>query len=111
LARLYTNENFPAPAVEALRNLGHDVLTSHDAGRSNLRIPDDEVLEYAVSQERVLVTLNRKHFVKLHQNRPTHSGVIVCGVDLDFHALAERIHTAILKAGSLSGPLIRVNRI
>jgi hypothetical protein len=27
MARLYTNENFPRPAAEELRLLGHDVLT------------------------------------------------------------------------------------
>jgi hypothetical protein len=34
-ARLCSNENFPLPAVEALRRLGRDVLTTHDAGKSN----------------------------------------------------------------------------
>ena len=28
IARLYANENFPLPVVFALRELGHDVLTS-----------------------------------------------------------------------------------
>jgi len=27
MARLYSNENFPFPAVEELRCLGHDVMT------------------------------------------------------------------------------------
>jgi hypothetical protein len=27
-ARLYSNENFPLPVVEALRMRGHDVLTT-----------------------------------------------------------------------------------
>jgi uncharacterized protein DUF5615 len=44
---LYANENFPLPTVEALRQLGHDVQTSQDAGRANRKIPDEEVLEYA----------------------------------------------------------------
>ena len=29
MAQIYADENFPLPAVEALRTLGHDVLTSH----------------------------------------------------------------------------------
>ena len=110
MARLYTNENFPLPAVEALRDLGHDVLTSHDAGRSNRKTPDEEVLEYATSQERALLTLNRKHFIRLHEKTPAHSGIIVCTVDPDFHAQANRIHTAIQKLSSLAGTLVRVNR-
>jgi hypothetical protein len=27
IARLYSNENFPLPVVEALRGFGHDVLS------------------------------------------------------------------------------------
>ena len=32
---LYANENFPAEGVQHLRELGHDVLTSHEMGKSN----------------------------------------------------------------------------
>jgi hypothetical protein len=110
LARLYANENFPLPTVEALRALGHDVLTSHDADRANRRIPDEEVLSYAVSQGRALLTLNRKHFVKLHQVKPEHSGIIVCTVDADFNGQANRIHSQIVEVPRLDGVLIRVNR-
>jgi len=36
MARLYADENFPFPAVEELRRLGHDVLTSYEGiGRSS----------------------------------------------------------------------------
>ena len=43
MARLYSNENFPFPAVEELRRLGHDVLTVQDAGKANQEIPDDKI--------------------------------------------------------------------
>jgi len=36
MARFYSNENFPLPVVEALRAMGHDVLSSLDAGNANL---------------------------------------------------------------------------
>ena len=110
MARLYANENFPLPTVEALRDLGHDVLTSHEAGRSNRKIPDHEVLEYAVSLGRALLTLNRKHFVRLHQTKPTHSGIIVCSVDPDFKGLANHVHSAVAELTTLNGALVRVNR-
>ena len=32
MARLYANENFPLQAVEELRQLGHDVLTTQETG-------------------------------------------------------------------------------
>ena len=110
MARLYANENFPLPTVEVLRELGHDVLTSHDAGRANRKIPDEDVLNYATAEGRALLTLNRRHFVKLHQAKPVHSGIIVCAVDSDFRAQAMRVHAAIEEIDSLPGILVRVNR-
>jgi len=47
MARLYANENFPLPAVEELRRLGHDVLTSYESGRAGQAVPDEDVLAFA----------------------------------------------------------------
>lgn len=63
MARLYADENFPLPVVQALRRLGHDVLTSLDAGNAGRAVPDDEVLAFAVAGGRAVLTLNRRHFV------------------------------------------------
>lgn len=110
MARLYTNENFPRPSVEALRELGHDVLTTAEAGKADQRIPDEEVLAFAMENERILVTFNRKDFIRLHNEKQTHGGIIVCTVDADFPALAQRIHAALTAQSDLAGQLIRVNR-
>lgn len=110
MARLYSNENFPAPVVEALRALGHDVLTTHEAGKSGLAIPDDEVLEFAISENRAVITLNRKHFVRLHRERPVHCGIIVCTVDADFTGQAVRVDVALQQFSSLGDKLVRINR-
>jgi len=59
MARFYADEQFPLPVVELLRNLGHDVLTVQEAGNANQRIPDEQVLAFAVSQERAILTINR----------------------------------------------------
>jgi hypothetical protein len=59
MARFYSNENFPLPVVEQLRKLGHDVLTSYEAGNANRSIPDREVLAFATSQQRVLLSLSK----------------------------------------------------
>lgn len=108
MANLYTNENFPLPAVEALRALGHDVLTIQETGRANQAMTDEEVLAFAHRQKRILLTLNRKHFIKLHQQSSEHHGVIVCTFDPNFQALAERIHGIL--ANNMNGQLARINR-
>ena len=110
MARSYTNENFPLPVVEELRQLGHEVLTTHEAGKAGKSVPDDQVLAYATADGRALVTLNRKHFIQLHNANPDHAGIIVCSLDLDFSRQAQRIHAAIGSKSQRSGELIRINR-
>lgn len=110
MARLYADENFPLPVVEELRRLGHDVLTIHEAGQARQAIPDETVLAFACTDHRAVLTLNRKHFIRLHLAQPEHAGIIVCTFDPDFRGQAERIHVAIEPETQLSGQLIRVNR-
>jgi Domain of unknown function (DUF5615) len=110
LARLHADENFPLPVVEALRRLGHDVLTAAEAGRAGLGIPDDEVLEFARGLGRAVLTYNRKDFRHLHADGRVHGGIIICTWDRDVEALAVRIDAALSATGDLAGALVRVNR-
>ena len=110
MARLYANENFPLPVVEELRRLGHDVLTIQETGRAGQAMPDEAVLAFARDAGRTLLTLNRKHFIRLHRERPAHAGIVVCTLDADFISLARRLHEAIAGNDGLAGRLIRVNR-
>lgn len=110
MARLYADENVPLAVAVELRRLGHDVSSVHETGQANRSIPDPEILEFAVSQRRAVLTLNRKHFIALHGLKPEHAGIVVCTFDLDFASLAQRIHEALTPHDDLSGLLIRVNR-
>jgi hypothetical protein len=110
IARLYANENFPLPVVERLRQLGHDVTTVQETGKGSQQTPDDVVLETATADRRAVLTLNRKHFVRLHHANPNHAGIVVCTVDADFEGQAQRIHDAVAGVGELAGLLLRVNR-
>jgi hypothetical protein len=90
MARLYADETFPLPVVAELRLLGHDVSTVEETGKGNLGTPDLEILEFAISQGRAVLTLNRRHFVLLHNRLPNHKGIIVCSTDNDFLGQANR---------------------
>lgn len=82
MARFYANENMPGPVVEELRRLGHDVLTSFDVGKANAAVADLEVLTFAAASDRILLTLNRRHFMRLHAQRTNeHTGIVVCTYD------------------------------
>jgi hypothetical protein len=110
VASLYVDEDVPRSVAEHLRGLGHDILTVREAGMDGRSIPDDEVLAFACSQGRAVLTKNRKHFVQLHARVPAHCGIITFTEDLDYAALAARIDEAIGGREDLTGCLIKVNR-
>lgn len=110
MARLYTDENFPLPVVEFLRAFGHDILTAMDAENANQRIPDEEVLAFATSNARAVLTRNRRDFMRLHKLQPNHAGIIVCTENPDFAQMAALIHETIAVIEVFTGKLIRINR-
>ena len=110
MALLLADENFPAPAVVRLRQLGHDVLTLLQTDMAGLAIPDDEVLLFATSLNRCLLTLNRKDFIKLHNQSSQHAGILICTFDANFLALADSIDDCLLNADDSAGHLLRVQR-
>ncbi len=110
MARLYADEQFPFEVVENLIGLGHNVLTVQAAGNANLKIPDEQVLDFATGDDRAVLTLNRKDFKRLHRYQPNHAGIIICTDDANRSALAERINVAILTELVLASKLISVVR-
>lgn len=110
MAHFYSNENFPFPVVEELRKLGHDVLTIQETGKANQQYPDEAVLAPASADQRVVLTINRKHFIRLHNKSAEHQGIIVCTYDPDSVGQASRIDKAVQAHDSLAGKLIRINR-
>jgi hypothetical protein len=86
------------------------VVTVEDVGRSGQRWPDADVLEYARTEGRILLTLNRRDFLNLHRRDSEHAGMILCTLDIDFTGQATRIADALMQAESLDGKAVRVNR-
>jgi hypothetical protein len=104
------NENFPLPAIEALRALGHDLLTSLKAGTANQGIPDEQVLAFGTQRSRAVLTHNRIDFKRLHCRQPHYAGIVVCTEDSDFPALANRINSAVRLHEPLAAKLISVTK-
>jgi hypothetical protein len=104
---LYADEDFPHPVVEALRDLGHDVLTAQDDGRRQM--PDSLILARAHGLSRAVLTFNRWDFERLDRQGADHSGIPSATPDDDDLALAARIDNAL--AGLQPARwCIRVNR-
>jgi hypothetical protein len=85
-------------------------LTAQAAGQAQQGIDDAKVLQFAASQTRIVLTFNRRHFLKLHRSSPYHPGIIICTTDDDIAALAARIDAAIRANEPLAGKLVRVNK-
>ena len=77
MARLYSNENFPLPVVEELRQLGHDVLTIRVYVFSSPFLVSDENKKQAKPSNqcptRRYPDQRSGHFIRLHRAQPEHA--------------------------------------
>jgi predicted nuclease of predicted toxin-antitoxin system len=110
MARLDADELFPRVVVELLRLMIHNILTVEAAGKENPKNPDEEVLAFAVSENRAVLTLNRRYFIRLHSLQSDRAGIIVCKPDHDLARMAANINEAISSLATLTNQLIRVYR-
>ncbi|MCC6585296.1 MAG: DUF5615 family PIN-like protein [Bryobacterales bacterium] len=96
--RLYFDEDATWNALlAALRERGFDVLAVRDAKRQ--RSSDEAQLEFAASEDRVLITFNAGHFSVLHRNwiqqGKDHGGIVV-------------MHQSLRSVGEVQRRLIRI---
>ena len=111
MAQVYADENVPETVTNALRAIGHDVLTARDDGRANQQIPDPDVLARATALGRIVVTGNRQHYHGLHRIVPNHAGIVTYTEDLqDPAGLAARISDALRAYADFAGRCVRVIR-
>jgi len=110
MARLDADELFPRGVVEWLRLMIHNILTLQAAGKDNPKNPDEEVLAFAVSENRAVLTLNRCYFIRLHSLQSDHAGIIVCKPHQDLARMAANINEAISSLATLTNQLIRLYR-
>lgn len=77
--KLLLDENVHEPLAAALRREGVDTITVREAGQRGTS--DPELLQFAISEERAVVSFNIKHFealaVQLFQQGQEHFGIIV----------------------------------
>lgn len=110
MVAVYADENVPLPLVQALRARGQVIQTTAEADQHNRRVPDADVLAYAAARSWILMTANRRHFVRLHRQRVPHAGIVVFTYDPDLEALAVRLDRAISEQAPWRGQLVLVNR-
>ncbi len=71
--KLLLDEMYTAAVAEQLRERGHDVIAV--AERADLRgTPDEDLLDWACTEDRALVTDNQRDFIPIHRRRIASGG-------------------------------------
>lgn len=91
-ASLYLDENLPTVLAPLIQARGFFATTAHAEGL--LGASDPVHLDYASSHGYCLVTHNRQHFIRLHNDRinagQRHAGIIIAFVR-DVYVLTDRL--------------------
>ena len=106
--KLYADEQFPWPVVKILRTLKYDILTVQDAGKAEQKISDPEVLRYAISLNRAVLTMNRRDFIRLHAQTPQHKGIVICKSSTNWEKIGQAIHNHLSQFETIEKQLIRI---
>ncbi len=89
----YLNENIAIRLADLLSQ--KDIKSVHTLRVGNQGASDEAQLEYAATNNYVLLTHNRRHFRRLHnrwvQNQKSHAGIVIVRC-AEPDNLAERIH-------------------
>ena len=75
----HLDENVDPAVADGLRRRGVDVTTTQQVGL--LRASDDKQLEFALAEERILVT-HDEDFLALAKEGVTHAGIVYCHPEL-----------------------------
>jgi predicted nuclease of predicted toxin-antitoxin system len=110
--RFLANENVPLDAVQALQEAGHNVVWIRVSAPGK---KDKDILEQAVIEERILVTLD-KDFGELafRYNLPSTCGIILIRITpFDSRKIAQLITAALIAYKEWEGhfSVIETNRI
>ncbi|MDZ7360801.1 MAG: DUF5615 family PIN-like protein [candidate division KSB1 bacterium] len=110
--KLYLNENLSDEIAKRLRADGIDAVSSHESGMDTQ--DDYAQMQFAVSHERAIVSINKKDFIRLHleyiKNGKEHWGVILSN-DIDHSVIYRRLLRLVgmLQAEDTKNQLIRLH--
>jgi len=101
--RLVADENMPAATVAILRDAGHDVvfITEDTPGKA-----DADIMAQAVTNDRVLVTLDKDFGSLIHrERRPSPAGIVFFRLfqDMPPHAQARFVAHSLMAQDDWSG--------
>ena len=106
---LFCDQNITLETAAFLGHLGHDVLSTRDVGMS--RAADEEVLQYAIREGRLLLTFNADFSDLRTFPTGSHSGIIRLRLHQqtaeELHPILERVLRQ-LEGKDLAGKLVTI---
>ncbi len=110
MARFFVDNDFPLGAGNALQHLGHDIESARSTNREHCH--DDDQLLYATTENRILITHNRRDFRLLHDAwqrwsqawgvQRLHGGILVLGQGLTYREYAAIIDAYLTQSGPVT---------
>jgi len=113
LRLLVDEDTQDARLVSVLRQEGHDVLTVNEAGLPGQA--DRVILAYAFQERRIVLTMNCRDFLELHEAGDAHAGIvgIYKGRDprknMAFAAIAAALANLIASGWEFAGHFVVLN--
>ena len=94
--RVVADENFPRPALDALRKAGWDVIS---IAEERAGAPDEDVAALCADQHRILLTFDKDFGeIVFRRGLPAGSGVVLFRITLDFPEEAADVALALVKS-------------
>src|SRR4051812_39992850 len=114
MAQILADEDVPARLSAELRLLGHAVtmVRQIDSSKSGSGISDRGVLTYAMERSWIVLTLNERHFRRLHKDIGWHSGIVIVKPENDgkrLTRLAKCIDVKLKSADDVRGRLFTID--
>ena len=107
---LLGDEDFNHKVLKILTEVPYDVTSIKELGLDRKWFSDEDVLKTAIELNRVILTHNKRDFIKLHRKAEWHPGIITCYQTADFETLAGKIISLIEGVDSFENSLFRINK-
>lgn len=105
---LLRDEDFNHKVLKGLADASYDVTSIKELGLDRQWFSDEDVLKMAIELGRVVLTHNKRDFIRLHRKTDEHQGIITCYQTSDHETLTSKILQLLEEVDSFENKLFRV---
>jgi len=105
---LLGDEDFNHKVLKGLADASYDVTSIRDLGLDRQWFSDEDVLKTAIELGRIVLTHNKRDFIRLHRKTNQHPGIITCYQTSDHDTLTGKILQLLEEVDSFENNLFRI---